>query len=64
MIGRSMGVMPTQIPDAYSLKISFEGRDRLVSVEKNMFDSVAVGDEIVVQQSGESISVENADKRW
>ncbi len=58
MVGKSMGVMPALSPAAYSLKMSVEGRDRLVSVEKAVFDYVAVGDKVPVLENGQQIRVE------
>jgi hypothetical protein len=55
MVGKSMGVVPAMIPDAYSLRISTESGDRLVSVDKNVFDSVHVGDRIESADNGKTI---------
>jgi len=58
MLGKSIGVMPVQISGVYSLRVSVEGRDQFVSVAKNVFDSVSVGENVSVVEEGDNIGIE------
>ena len=58
MVGKSLGVIPVTIPEAYSLRISTESGDRLVSVDKNIFDSVQVGDRVESVDNGQTVAKE------
>jgi hypothetical protein len=62
MVGRSIGSVPVFMPPIYSLKVSIEGRDQLVAVEKNVFDAVTIGDKVVMVTNGTSVTVENNEK--
>jgi hypothetical protein len=58
MVGKSLGVIPATIPEAYSLRVSTESGDRLVSVDKNIFDSVQVGDRVESVDNGQTVTKE------
>jgi hypothetical protein len=58
MVGKSVGMMPATIPEAYSLRVSTQSGDRLVSVDKNVFDSVQVGDRVESTDNGQTVTKE------